>query len=169
MVTKKKPDVCVMGVAGVGKTLVGAQLAAALGVPFLEGDQVHPAANVEKMAHGIPLTDEDRLPWLAAIATRIVAAKRAATGIVVSCSALKRSYRDILRSADPDLQFVHLVGDRALLARRLAARTGHFMPASLLDSQLATLEHPGPDEHAIVMDSSEPAETIVRTLLGRVS
>src|ERR1044072_7397520 len=110
--------------AGVGKTLVGAQLAAALGVPFLEGDQVHPAANVEKMAHGIPLTDEDRLPWLAAIATRIVAAKRAATGIVVSCSALKRSYRDILRSADPDLQFVHLVGDRALLARRAAAAQG---------------------------------------------
>jgi gluconokinase len=157
-----------MGVAGVGKTLVGSQLAAALGVPFLEGDQVHPAANVQKMAHGIPLTDADRLPWLETIAARVAEAKRAGTGIVVACSALKRSYRDILRSADPDLRFVHLVGERALIAQRLTTRAGHFMPASLLDSQLATLEHPGPDERAIVLDSREPPDAIVRDLLERL-
>ena len=150
-----------MGVAGVGKTHVGSLLAAALGVPFLEGDQLHPPANVRKMAHGIPLTDADRLPWLNTIAARIAAARRAGTGIVVSCSALKRAYRDLLRAADPALQFVHLTGDRELIARRLATRVGHFMPASLLDSQLATLEMPGPDEHAWTFDVSETPERIV--------
>lgn len=158
-----------MGVAGAGKTLVGSLLAAALGVPFLEGDALHPAANVRKMTQGIPLTDADRVPWLDAIAARIAAAHRAGSGIVVSCSALKRAYRDVLRSADPELLFVHLSGERDLIARRLAARAGHFMPVSLLDSQLATLEHPGPDEHAVVVDVGEPSDAIVRRLLERLA
>ncbi|HLZ44739.1 MAG TPA: gluconokinase [Gemmatimonadales bacterium] len=157
-----------MGVAGVGKTLVGSLLAGALGVPFVEGDQLHPPANVAKMARGIPLTDADRLPWLETIAARIAAARRSDTGIVVSCSALKRAYRDILRAADPELQFVHLTGDRALIARRLATRTGHFMPASLLDSQLATLEVPASDERAWTFDLADPAESIVSQIMRQL-
>lgn len=157
-----------MGVAGVGKTHVGSLLVGTLDVPFLEGDQLHPPANVRKMAQGIPLTDADRLPWLDAIAARIAAARRAGTGIVVACSALKRAYRDLLRAADSELQFVHLTGDRELIARRLATRVGHFMPASLLDSQLATLEIPGPDEHVWTFDVSETPERIVALIVQRL-
>jgi gluconokinase len=157
-----------MGVAGVGKTLVGSQLAAALDVPFLEGDELHPPANVRKMAQGVPLTDADRLPWLSAIAARIGEARRAGTGIVVSCSALKRAYRDLLRAADPELRFVHLTGDRDLIAQRLATRVGHFMPASLLASQLATLEIPGPNEHVWTFDLSEKPERIVARIVQQL-
>jgi gluconokinase len=158
-----------MGVAGAGKTVVGSLLANGLGAPFLEGDDLHPPANVRKMAQGIPLTDDDRQPWLAAIAARIAAAKRSGAGLVVACSALKRAYRDVLRGADADLRFVHLTGDRALIAQRLAHRAGHFMPRSLLDSQLATLEIPGPDEHAWTYDVAETPPSIVAGIVARLA
>ena len=156
----------IMGVAGSGKTTIGAALARALAAPFLEGDELHPPANVERMAQGIPLTDDDRRPWLLAIAQQLRDAQRAGLGLVVTCSALKRSYRDLLRSAGgAGLQFVHLTGDRDVIAERLAGRRGHFMPPSLLDSQLTTLEPPAPDEHAWVCDIRESPETIVAKLV----
>ena len=171
MATKKGHDahrICVMGVSGAGKTAVGTRLAAAIGVPYLEGDELHPAANVERMAQGIPLTDEDRRPWLAAIAARIAAAARARTGLVVSCSALKRAYRDILRGADARLLFVHLTGERSLIAQRLANRSGHFMPPAMLDSQLATLEVPGPGEGAWTIDVADTPAAIVARIVERL-
>src|SRR5258705_9018625 len=135
-----------MGVSGAGKSLIGAQLARELHIAFLEGDDLHPPENVTRMAAGIALTDDDRRGWLMAIATRLRAAKRTGVGLVVSCSALKRSYRDVLRSAgDADVRFVYLAGGRAVLAERLANRRGHFMPPSLLDSQISILEEPSPD------------------------
>jgi gluconokinase len=156
----------VMGVSGSGKSLIGALLARALGLEFVEGDAYHSPANVARMSAGIPLTDEDRQAWLAAIATRLDEARRAGLGLVVSCSALKRRYRDVLRAGSADLQFVHLVGTRALLEQRLAGRRGHFMPSSLLDSQLAVLEPPSPDEHAWVCDISQPPDVIIGRLLA---
>ncbi|MBY4633044.1 gluconokinase [Rhizobium croatiense] len=135
--------VVVMGVSGCGKSSVGAGIAARNGVRFVEGDQLHPAANVEKMAQGIPLTDADRLPWLDRIGDEIKTAQKRPQGLVISCSALKRSYRDRLRqAAGGRLAFVFLEGSRDLLLSRMQARQGHFMPASLLDSQLQTLEPP---------------------------
>lgn len=158
-----------MGVAGSGKTLIGAEFARALGVDFVEGDDYHPPENVARMAAGIPLTDDDRLPWLRALAERIRDAKRARTGLVVACSALKRSYRDLLRteSGVPDLQFVFLNGSRALVAKRLARRREHFMPPSLLDSQFAALEEPSPDEGAWVCNIKDSPEHIVAALVTR--
>lgn len=141
--------VVVMGVSGCGKTTVGQGLAAALGLPFIEGDDLHPPANVARMAAGIPLTDADREGWLQSIGAALAAEPR---GAVASCSALKRAYRDRLRAAVPGLRLVHLHGAPALLAERLALRRGHYMPPSLLQSQLDTLELPGADEHAIVLD-----------------
>ena len=158
-----------MGVSGAGKTVVGSRLADALGVPFLDGDDLHPPHNVRRMAEGIPLTDADRRGWLAAIASRLAQARRAGTGLVVACSALKRAYRDILRSADAELRFVHLTGDRALIAQRLSQRVGHFMPATLLDSQLATLEVPGPDEHAWTFDGADTPQSIVAQIVSRLN
>lgn len=149
------PRVVVMGVSGCGKSAVGQALAARLGVPFIEGDALHPGANVAKMAAGVPLTDDDRRGWLAAIAAQLSAAK--GTGAVVACSALKRHYRDQLRDAAPGLRLVHLSGPEPLLAQRLAARSGHYMPPSLLPSQLATLEPPALDEQALILDITEPA------------
>src|ERR1700704_3375099 len=120
----------IMGVCGSGKSRIGAQLARTLGVAFVEGDELHPPKNVERMAAGSPLTDDDRRGWLAAIAVRLREARYAKQGLVVSCSALKRSYRDILRSGgDGDVHFVYLAGSRALLVERMAQRRGHFMPA----------------------------------------
>ena len=159
----------VMGVAGSGKSTIGPALATALGIPFVEGDEYHPAENVRRMALGIPLTDDDRLPWLRALATRIREAKLAGTGLVIACSALKRSYRDILRAEAPELRFIFLKGDRALVGARLAGRRGHFMPASLLDSQFATLEEPTPDENAWVCDVSQATQDIVDALVARAS
>jgi gluconokinase len=159
-----------MGVAGSGKSLIGAQLARALDVAFVEGDDLHPPANVRRMAAGIPLTDADRQDWLTAIATRLREAKRARRGLVVSCSALKRSYRDLLRElGDADVQFVWLAGSPVVLAQRMATRRGHYMPASLLDSQLATLEPPSPDEHAWVCDITRAPHDIVAELVGRAT
>ena len=158
----------IMGVCGAGKSLIGANLARALDIEFVEGDALHPPENVRRMAAGIPLTDDDRQEWLLAIATRLRDAKRAGAGLVVSCSALKRRYRDLLRSAgDPDARFVYLAGSRALLAERMANRRGHFMPPALLASQLAILEEPSADEHAWVCDISETPDAILSDLVTR--
>ena len=157
-----------MGVAGAGKSTVGSPLAIALGVSYLEGDDLHPADNVGRMAQGIPLTDDDRRGWLQAIAQRIAQARRTGTGLVISCSALKRAYRDVLRAADGDLQFVFLTGDPPLLARRLSQRGDHFFPPSLLQAQLTTLEIPAPEERAWTFDVTDPPEAIVGRILERV-
>lgn len=143
-----QPTIVVMGVSGSGKSHVGAALARACGMDFVEGDELHPAANIAKMSAGIPLDDADRRPWLAAIAAAI--ARHRGKGVVVACSALRRAYRDVLRQADPALRLLYLRVPRDELARRLRERT-HFMPASLLDSQLATLEEPAAEERAIVL------------------
>jgi len=155
----------VMGVSGSGKSVIGSRLAHALGVEFVEGDTYHSPENVARMSAGTPLTDEDRQAWLAAIARRLDAARRTGVGLVVSCSALKRSYRDVLRTGGADIQFVYLDGDRSLIEQRLARRRGHFMPSSLLDSQFATLEPPSADEDAWVCDVSQPPDAIVERLV----
>lgn len=159
-----------MGVCGSGKSLIGATLARELDIEFVEGDDLHPPENVKRMAAGIPLTDDDRHGWLLAIAARLREAKRAGVGLVVSCSALKRRYRDLLRSlGDADVRFVYLAGSRALIEERMATRRGHFMPPSLLDSQLTTLEEPSPDEGAWVCDISQPPHAIVADLVTRTA
>jgi gluconokinase len=159
-----------MGVSGSGKSTIGAQLARDLGVEFVEGDDLHPPDNVKHMAAGIPLTDDDRHGWLTAIAARLREAKRAGIGLVVTCSALKRSYRDLLRTAgEADVRFVYLAGSRAVLAARMANRRGHFMPPSLLDSQLAILEEPSADERAWVCDIRETPDTIVGDLVNHAA
>ncbi len=158
--------IVVMGVSGCGKSTVGAALAQALGLRFVEGDSLHPPRNVALMAAGTPLTDEDRREWLEAVAR--VLADAAHDGVVVSCSALKRSYRDLLRASAPDLTLVHLRGEPALLAERMAARKGHYMPASLLQSQLQTLEPPGADETVYTADVAEPPQRLVSQLFQRL-
>ena len=158
-----------MGVAGAGKTLIGSRLARTLDITFVEGDDYHPPANVALMSAGIPLTDTDRLPWLTALAARIAAARQANAGLVVASSALKRSYRDLLRTADPDLCFIHLTGRHALIAERLSHRSGHYMPPALLDSQFATLEPPSPEEHAWTFDAADSAAAIVTAVVARLS
>ena len=159
-----------MGVCGSGKSLIGAQLARELDIEFVEGDDLHPPDNVKRMAAGTPLTDDDRRGWLLAIAARLREAKRTGIGLVVSCSALKRSYRDLLRSVgDEGLRFVYLAGSRALLAERMANRRGHFMPPSLLESQLAILEEPSPDERAWVCDIRDAPDAIVDDLVRRAA
>jgi gluconokinase len=150
--------VVVMGVAGTGKTTVGPLLAAALGVPYAEGDDFHPPANIAKMSAGTPLDDDDRWPWLDAIGRW--AHGRAGLGGVVSSSALKRAYRDRLRAAAPDAVFLHLTGERALIERRMADRKGHFMPTALLDSQFATLQPLGDDEAGVTVDVTGTPEEI---------
>ncbi|MEV8402318.1 gluconokinase [Streptomyces niveus] len=150
--------VVVMGVAGTGKTTVGPLLAAALGVPYAEGDDFHPPANIAKMSAGTPLDDDDRWPWLDAIGRW--AHGRAGLGGVVSSSALKRAYRDRLRAAAPDAVFLHLTGERALIERRMADRKGHFMPTALLDSQFATLQPLGDDEAGVTVDVAGTPEEI---------
>ncbi|MFJ5839352.1 gluconokinase [Streptomyces shenzhenensis] len=155
--------VVVMGVAGTGKTTIGPLLAARLGVPYAEGDDFHPPANIAKMSAGTPLDDADRWPWLDAIGGW--AHGRAGLGGVVSSSALKRSYRDRLRAAAPGIVFVHLTGDRALIEDRMAHRQGHFMPTALLDSQFATLQPLKPDEPGVTVDvSGSPYEITERAV-----
>jgi gluconokinase len=158
--------VLVMGVSGSGKTTVGRRLARELGAVFLEGDRFHPESNIAKMARGEPLDDTDRWPWLDRLAGELARASGAGESVVLACSALKRSYRDRLRRGAPELRLVFLRGSKALIRERLQARTEHFMPAGLLDSQLGALEEPGPDESPIVMDVTPPAETLVDRLLG---
>jgi gluconokinase len=150
----------VMGVAGSGKTTVGRMLAARLRVPYAEADDFHPPANIAKMTSGRPLSDEDRVPWLAAIAHWMSA--HATEGGVVTCSALKRAYRDRLRAAAPTW-FLHLAGDRRLIAARLDARTDHFMPATLVDSQFAALEPLDSDEPGLVVDAARTPAHIVES------
>ncbi|MFC4505474.1 MULTISPECIES: gluconokinase [Streptomyces] len=155
--------VAVMGVAGTGKTTIGPLLAARLGVPYAEGDDFHPPANIAKMSAGTPLDDADRWPWLDAIGAW--ADGRAGLGGVVSCSALKRSYRDRLRAEAPGIVFVHLSGERALIEDRMSHRQGHFMPTALLDSQFATLQPLQPDEAGVVVSvSGTPEEITERTV-----
>ena len=159
--------VVVMGVAGTGKTTVGALLAGRLGWRYAEADDFHPAANVAKMAAGEPLTDEDRQPWLAAIGQWID--ERAADGTpgVVSCSGLRRAYRDLLREGRPQVRLVFLEGSRELITRRLAARHGHFMRVEMLDSQFAALEPPQPDEDVTEVSIDATPEQIVDEIVLR--
>lgn len=161
------PRILVMGVCGCGKSSVGERLAQALGLRYLEGDDFHPEANVRKMAGGTPLTDADRAGWLDTLAAEL-ADPLPPTGVVLSCSALKRAYRDRLRRAAPALQVVHLHGDPALLAGRLAQRRDHYMPPALLQSQLATLEPPAADEHALVLDVASPLDALVDAAVAHV-
>ncbi|MEV8568976.1 gluconokinase [Streptomyces sp. NPDC051322] len=155
--------VVLMGVAGTGKTTIGPLLAQALGVPYAEGDDFHPPANIAKMSAGTPLQDADRWPWLDAIGQW--AHSRAGRGGVVSSSALKRAYRDRLRAEAPGVVFVHLTGDRKLIEERMTERKGHFMPTALLDSQFATLQPLGDDEPGVAVDiSGTPAEITERAV-----
>lgn len=153
-----------MGVSGSGKSTIGGLLSAATGRPFLDGDDLHSAAAKAKMAAGVPLDDADRTPWLRAIGARLAEGD----GVIVACSALKRAYRDILREAAPGTFFAHLSGSHELLEDRLDARKGHFMPESLLDSQLATLEPLGPDENGAVFDISQPSDVVTRQIEAAV-
>lgn len=163
---RRKPTVIVMGVTGCGKSTIGQLLATRLDVPFVEGDSLHPAANIAKMSAGHPLDDDDRAPWLARIAGWI--AVHAAGGGVVPCSALKRQYRERLRQEDPRLWFLHVDVDRDVIVARVASRTDHFMPVSLVDSQFATLEPLGPDETGATVDGTRTPEEIVEDALRRL-
>jgi gluconokinase len=156
--------VTVMGVSGCGKTTVGAALAQRLRVPFVDADDLHPPANVTKMSAGTPLDDADRLPWLRAVGAWLD--EHAGSGGVTSCSALRRSYRDILREVAPDQVFVHLAGDREVMARRVAGRLGHFMPVALVDSQFATLEPLEPDERGVTVDVDQPVDALVEACVA---
>ena len=163
----KAHRIIVMGVSGCGKSSMGDALAARLGLPYIEGDALHPAENVAKMSKGTPLTDEDRWPWLAVVGQAV---STPAEGAIASCSSLKRVYRDLLRrEAGEDLVFVFLHGTRELLLSRMQHRPGHFMPASLLDSQLATLEPPGDDENVIPVDCAEPLEEAVNRVAALIA
>lgn len=165
MSTTKAPRIVLMGVCGCGKSTVGRQLAQALGVHYVEGDDLHSAHNVALMAAGTPLTDADRHGWLQEVAGQLANPTARASGVVVACSALKRRYRDQLRAAAPDLLLVHLHGERDELARRLAGRVGHYMPATLLQSQLDTLEAPAADENAITLDIVAPPAHLVAAVV----
>ncbi len=158
----------VMGVSGSGKTTVARGLAERLGWRFQEGDALHPPANVAKMSAGTPLSDADRWPWLAAIAAVIDGWRDAGVSGVVTCSALKRAYRAVLMGGRPDVRLVYLAGDKALIAGRMAARKGHFMPAALLDSQFAALEPPWAEENPIVVDIGPAPEVLVEGLVARL-
>ncbi len=154
----------VMGVSGCGKSSVGAALALRLAVPYRDGDDLHPAENVAKMRAGVALTDADRWPWL----DRVALVLRAETPVILGCSALRRVYRDRLRAgAGGPVRFLHLTGAPEVIAARMAARQGHYMPPALLDSQLATLEPPGPEEGALTLDIDQPLAALVdRALAG---
>ncbi|RZT09755.1 gluconokinase [Duganella sp. CF402] len=151
----------VMGVSGCGKSTVGQALATANGVPFVEGDQYHPPANVAKMSAGQALNDDDRADWLLALQAQVSAARLRGEGLVISCSSLKRRYRDLLRLGDPALRFAHLNGPKELIAARMQARVGHYMPTSLLDSQFRDLEPLQPDEAGITLDIETPPTELV--------
>lgn len=157
-----KPVIVVMGVCGAGKSTVGAALARRLGADFIDSDSLHPRANIDKMAAGIPLTDEDRWPWLALVGDELEAAHP--KGIIVACSALKRAYRDAIRAKAPDTAFLQLDVELPLLQQRLNQRSGHFMPPLLLGSQLSALEPLGPDEAGLTAPASGDLESILDSI-----
>ncbi len=156
--------IIIMGVSGCGKSSVGAALAAQMHIPYMDGDDLHPAANVAKMRAGLPLSDDDRWPWLDRCAQLLADQPP----VIIGCSALRRTYRDRLRTgAGAPVQFVHLSGSRAVITARMTARTRHYMPTSLLDSQFATLEPPGMDE-ALTVDIDQPLAAIVATITAHL-
>lgn len=161
------PVLVVMGVSAAGKTTVMTRLADRLGLPARDADELHPRENRAKMAGGTPLTDDDRWPWLDAVG-EVLRGGGGGRGMIVACSALRRVYRDRLRATCPDIAFLHLSGSREVLAARAAARADHFMPPSLLDSQLATLEPLEPDEPGTVIDVDAPVDEVVRRAAGWV-
>ncbi|MBL9075488.1 gluconokinase [Tabrizicola sp.] len=157
--------IVIMGVSGCGKSSVGAALSGALGIPYRDGDDLHPPANVAKMRVGEALTDADRWPWLDRVAGELASG----APLIIGCSALRRSYRDRIRAGvGGPVCFVHLAGSRNVISARMAARSGHFMPASLLDSQFATLEPPDPDEAAITVDIDKSLDRLVTDILHRM-
>jgi carbohydrate kinase (thermoresistant glucokinase family) len=158
--------IVVMGVASSGKTSLGERLAERLGWPFRDADSFHPPENVAKMSSGTPLTDEDRKPWLAAIAAWIDDLRSSGGNGIVTCSALRRAYREVIVGDRPDVALVYLKGSRELIGERMAARKHHFMPPALLDSQFATLEEPGPDENPLVVSVAASKEAVVEEVLS---
>jgi gluconokinase len=154
--------IVLMGVSGSGKTTVGKLLANALGAEFAEGDAYHPPENIEKMRQGIPLKDADRWPWLKILSAEIDRWVAAGTPVVLACSALKQGYRDVLAKGRPEVRFVHLEGDKGLIRERLARRRGHYMPATLLDSQFAALE---PPSDALTVDVAGTPEAIAAAIV----
>ena len=160
------PPLVVMGVSGCGKSTVGALLGRRLGKPFLDGDDFHPAANKEKMGAGIPLTDADREPWLGTLGELLAGKADGGTTVppIVACSALKRRYRDLLRSYAPDVVFIHLSGTAATIGARMEARAHEFMPRALLDSQFSALEELEADETHLVVDISQPLDVLVESV-----
>ena len=160
--------VVVMGVSGTGKSTVGQAVAKALGWPFAEGDDYHPQTNVDKMAGGIPLTDADRWPWLRLLAGWVREQDEAGRSTVMTCSSLRRRYRDLLREGAPGVYFVHLVGASSLLLERMTDREGHFMPPELLESQLDTLEPLEADERGVLIDVTNPPERIGRMVMAQL-
>ncbi len=163
------PILVVMGVSGAGKTTVGELIAKRLGWLFVDGDDLHPQANIDKMRSGVPLTDVDRAPWLAAIGAWIDARAEASEPGVVACSALKRAYRDALRAGRPQVRVVYLRGSQTEIAARLAHRSGHFWPAKLLASQFADLEEPSVDEDAIVVDIAKTPVAVAKAVIDQLS
>jgi gluconokinase len=159
----------VMGVSGSGKTTVATALAQRLGWPFKDGDDLHPPSNVAKMHAGHPLDDSDRWPWLESIAARIDKWRGAGSSGMITCSALKRSYRAFLTKGRGEVRIVYLHGDMGLIAKRVAARSGHFMPSALLASQFSALEEPGPDEHAIQVEVDGPVNDVVTAITSALA
>ncbi|MFI6227904.1 gluconokinase [Micromonospora echinospora] len=160
--------IVVMGVAGAGKTTVARRISEVTGLTFGEADEFHPEANVARMRVGIPLDDAARWPWLQALAAWMANCHRAGVSTVLACSALRRSYRDLLRQGPPSVQFVHLDGPTEVIRKRMSTRAGHYMPVSLLDSQIATLEPLSPDEDAVVLDLRLPAEQLAISVADRL-
>jgi len=164
---KRRIALVVMGVSGSGKSTVAAGIAGALGLHFIDGDSLHSAESVARMHAGMPLRDEDRWPWLARIGACLADAARWPQGVAIACSALKRAYRDRIRNAAPGVRFVFLDGPAELIGARMAGRTGHYMPSTLLASQLETLERPGVDETDVLRESIErPASEIVSRVVA---
>jgi ribose 5-phosphate isomerase A len=163
------PILVLMGVSGAGKTTIAEELEARLGWPFEEGDALHPEANVAKMHAGVPLTDADRRPWLESVAAWVDGQRASKQPGIITCSALKRSYRRIVVGDRPEVRLVYLRGSREVMADHLAKRSGHFMPASLLQSQIDTLEEPGPDEDPLIVDVGPPASEVADQIIRRLS
>jgi carbohydrate kinase (thermoresistant glucokinase family) len=168
MAVKSPRVIMLMGVSGCGKSTTGAALSRTLGWPFRDADSFHPPANVAKMSRGVPLTDEDRWPWLAAIAQWIDARCEAGERGIVTCSALKRAYRDRIVGTRSDVRLVYLKGDMHVIGQRLQGRKHHFMPASLLESQFATLQEPDADEGALIVSIAMPPRRVVGTIIARL-